>query len=69
MTTPTREDCPTCWSRRDELGRLQIGFCHPTECLMAKERAKRRLVCALAGARTPDEVDRVLRRQFEEEEQ
>lgn len=38
---PTRDDCPTCNEKRDHLGRICIGFCHPTECLMAKERAAR----------------------------
>lgn len=33
---PTREDCPTCWAKRDkEHNRLPIGFWHPTDCLMA----------------------------------
>lgn len=34
---PTRDDCPTCNERRDELGRLPTGFCGD-DCLMAKEK-------------------------------
>lgn len=33
----TKEDCPTCVTRRDEHGRMPIGLCGP-ECLMVKKR-------------------------------
>lgn len=54
MSFPTRDDCPTC--KRDDLGRLCIGFCNPTKCLMAKERAKRleiRMGCTVEGCHQP----------------